>query len=126
MREPALIQYANFEDSGATLMARVKLESGYMLQADISAISIKCSEKGAPATVTGDTTPAVADVVYDALQSGWPWETDEAGYNFRYAAPASFFPDGAKNYLVEIKFTRAAGGDFHIVFDQETIDLQRS
>lgn len=126
MREPALICYANFEDSGATLMARVKLESGYMLAADISAVSIKCSEKGTPATVTGSVDPTVADVIFDSLQTGWPWETDETGYNFRYAAPASFFPDGDKHYLVEIKFTRAAGGDFHIVFDQETIDLQRS
>lgn len=126
MPEPALVKYANFEDSGALLMARVKLESGYLQQSDVSAINVICSEKGTPATITGNVNLTIADVVFDALQTGWPWQTDEDGYNFRYQAPASFFPDGNKSYLVEIKFTRAGGADFHIVFDQETHDLQRS
>ena len=126
MREPALVKYSNFEDSGATLMARVKLESGYMQQSDITAINVRCSVKGAPGTITGNVNLTVADVVFDTLQTGWPWESDELGYNFRYSAPASFFPNGDTRYLVEIKFSREDGGDFHLVFDQETYDLQRS
>lgn len=127
MTEPALITFADWEDSGATLMARVKLESGYMLQEDIDSISVKCTVEGTPATETGDTTPAVDSVVYDSLQRNWPWQADQVGYNFRYAAPPSFFPEGDVDYLIEIKFSRSEdSGDFHIVFKKESKNLQRS
>lgn len=127
MTEPALVIFSDWEDSGATLMARVRLESGYMTQDDISAISVKCSVKDDPETETGDQTPAVASVVYNTLQTGWPWQADQKGYNFRYAAPPSFFPEGGVSYLVEIKFTRSGdSGDFHIVFEKDSKNLQRS
>lgn len=128
MSEPFVCD-AVFEDSALYLMGRGESPSpsgAYMLQEDIEAIDLKVFEQGKPGTAIDSQTLAVADVVFDELQTD-RWTKDSTGYNFRYQTRVEQLPHGNRTYVFEFKFTPTGGGPiFHAVFHVPTRDLHRS
>lgn len=105
-----------YEQSGATLMARILGHSGATVtQASLSSISYEVWQIYPAAAYvankfqiippaelpTSSSTPPVkrvaatsltpADVIYDALQVDSKWTVDDTGYNFAVAMPAASF-----------------------------------
>jgi hypothetical protein len=122
-----------WEDSGCQLLARiVGVDAAAIVQADVSSISYSVYERdeedapGSGSAVRENAALTVSSVVFNALQTDARWTVDSTGYNFRYAAPVTDFPNPSKVYDVEIKFTPASGDVYHVVFEVETKALSRS
>lgn len=114
-----------FEDSGLYLMARVTgSNAANMVQADVSSISLVVTKRGG---TPGDAeSVTVSSVVFNTLQTDARWTKDATGYNFRYEVSPTQLGDGEGMYYFEFKFTPASGPVFHVVFEVETLPLQRS
>lgn len=115
-----------WEDTGCTLMARVLGNAGTAInQASISSIARKVFDlnSSTPETPVSSTTPTVADVVFDALQTDARWTTDSTGYNFRETVAASVLAEGDRRYRVEYVLTPASGEKFNVVFEIQTRKL---
>ncbi len=111
------------EDGGATLYGRVTARDGTgtsvtgegkcLKQADLSTITFAVydlSDSTHTAVATGSLP--ITDVIFDTLKtvSDDPaWRGDSTGFNFRYDAPATWFPNGNRQYQVEVKFTTTGG-----------------
>ena len=118
------------EDSGSVFMARARLASGaYITQAAISTITYRVWDIN-PTTYTeitaGAQTLVVASVVFDALQTAFPWTKDETGYNFKHEMPAASFPNGKGPYRVEYKVTPVSGQPFFMLFKVAAIEVLTS
>ena len=125
MAQPLIVKATVWEDGGATLMSRiVGNDAANIVQADITSIS-RVVFVGSTIS-TAETTPVVADVVFDTLQTDARWARDSTGYNFREAVLAAVFPDGDTIYRVEYKFTPASGEVFWVVFDCLTVNVRTS
>ena len=112
-----------FEDSGASLMARVVDNDGTdITQSDITTIKYSVFDVSDPGAAS-NTGLNVSDVVFDTLQTDARWTKDSTGYNFRHDLPASALPEGDHVYRVEYKFTPASGEVFHVVFELATKNL---
>lgn len=114
-----VIQGSSFEGSDLVVLARIVDSSNTAInQGAVSAaarevwdVTDKPSVKiGATATLT------VADVVYNALQTGGAWTQDEVGYNFRDVVPAASMPTTEKTayptkrrVAIEHKLTLSGG-----------------
>ena len=97
-----------WEDSGCSLMARVTGTAGTAInQASTASITYKVFDlDGAtPGTATQTGSMTVASVVFDTLQTDARWDYDSTGYNLRYTAPATWFPDGDHRYRIEALLT---------------------
>lgn len=116
-----------FEDSGNSLLNRVYGTDGALIvQASISSIAVSAFYKDTREAIA-TASPSVSAVVYDTLQTGAIlWPVDSTGFNFRYDAPATFYPEGGRDVMVEIKFTPASGQVFHIVWEVPVLNLYRS
>lgn len=113
---PTVWQVRAMEDSGYSLMARVRLPSAaYITQAAVSSITrtIKTLHKpGSPTT----SSLTVASVVYDTLQTGNFWTKDTTGYNFKDDLAATVAVDKNGRYAVTYLFTPASGAAFKVPF----------
>lgn len=116
-----------YEDSDVTFLARLMVDSNNTLaaavQSDFSAITYKVYD-GLTSVATG--TLDAATVIYNALQTGTIWGVDQTGFNFKAVLPASAFPEGSKNYVVEIKFVLATNVVFFVLFQVNTVGVQTS
>jgi len=83
-------------------------EGNAITQADVATVTYTVSEidqAGNLEPVTGheDVSLTVADVIFDQLQTGPPWDQDAIGYNFRHTidiSEADAFPYWGRRYLV--------------------------
>ena len=97
-----LIEFAVWEDSGASLMARITgNDATNIQQADVTTIAYTVSSLATDAdtgvvtgTETATGTLTVSSVVFDTLQTDARWTLDSTGYNFRWDVPASIFATG--------------------------------
>jgi len=109
-----------FQQGTATLMARlVGADAAAIVQADIASIeySVFLLDDSVPSSrtvVTGHDgeSLAVADVIYDALQTDARWTVDSTGYNFRHTIDVSSneaFETAGRRCLVEYRLTPTSG-----------------
>jgi len=116
------------EDSQPQFMARILNSSGEAAeQSHFGAgggIAYKIYDEAAVGDgVVKEGTLTVADVVFDTLQTDDRWTKDDQGYNFRWQAPADAFPNGNKQYRVEIAFTETGGSPiFYVLWRVRTIE----
>ena len=102
------------EDSGASIMARVRNPSGLLIQQNtITSISLKYRRKRGTGAITSSNL-TVADVVFDTLQTDSRWSKDSTGYNFRWDAPASVFAEGDGQYGIDFLFTPTSGAAYYV------------
>jgi len=118
--------------STRAFMARVVADDGVtpLVQADVSAVAYTISDVSASLAeaVTGHDAQAlaVASVIFDTLQSGAPWTTDAAGYNFRFSpsiAENAAFPDWGTTYLLVVTLTRNSGDPIVFAWRVRTPEL---
>ncbi len=110
------------EGSVAVPLGRVVLETGAdAKQADISSVTVKVFDADTGALIGTTLTPAVAAVVYDTLQLDARWTQDTTGYNFAIPVSGSYFPEGDRNYRVEVKVTPVGADPFLMLFDLEAV-----
>ena len=116
-----------FEDTGATIMARIYGNAGTAItQASLSAIVCKVYDL-TDNTLIATRTLTISAVVFDSLQTSDPrWTQDTTGYNFLDAAPATCFPSGGRTYRLEYVFTPASGAAFAMVAEVNTLNLLSS
>lgn len=123
MTQQATDIYATvFKGGTATLMARILGHGGVpIVRADLDAAAYSIyllddEDADARSPVEGheDETIEIDQTVFDALQTGLPWDhdADSQGYNFRHTldvAAHAAFPIAGRRYLVEYRLTPAAG-----------------
>lgn len=101
------------EGDQVVLLARVcDNDQSPLTQATVSAVNVRSYNQADPANYIVSDDPSVSSVVYNTLQT-WPTvpgftAPDSTGYNVRYVTPATFFPQGAQDYQVEMKLTTSA------------------
>ncbi len=122
-----LNEFEIWEDTGVSLMARVKVPTGNnMTIEDISSIDYSVYDQSAPTTAIKAGILNVSSVVFNSLQTDARWQEDNTGYNFRWDVPAANFPNGARRYRLEVKMTPFNGEPFHLVWEVVTKNLNRS
>lgn len=107
-----------WKNSGLQIMARIEGWDGTLItQATITGIKYHVFDLATKKRITaaGGVALTVADVVYDTAQtdSGWPYSD---GFNFATILPATCFPNGGRDYRVEVIFDPASGEDFPAVW----------
>lgn len=113
-----------WEDSTPTFMARVAYDNSgvqtNLTQAVVSSITWTVYDKR---TSIGSGTLTVADVIFDALQTGTTWTAaggDSTGYNFKTKLANTNFPEGGKNYRVKFRITLTTGDVGFIGYNAST------
>jgi len=120
MAEALDIHGTAFKNGTVTLLARiVGGDAEPLAKADVDSIEYSIyllddRNPDARAAVEGHdgVDLAVADVVFDALQTDSLWTLDAVGYNFRHTPDVSAYPAFAvagRRYLVEYRITPALG-----------------
>ena len=122
MAKDSPTQATVWEDSGATLMARVVgQDAANVTQASLTSIAYKVFDLDGltPGTATATGTLVVADTIFDTLQtSDSRWTIDSTGFNFLdvVAGAAANLATGDHRYRIEYVFTPASGQVFTAVF----------
>jgi len=109
-----------FKNGSAVLMARIVDASGANVQrAGIAAIEYSvfeldpCRPDNLTAVAGHDgATLVVANVIFNALQTGGLWTVDEVGYNFRHeinVGTSEAFPKAGAQYQVRYELTPTTG-----------------
>lgn len=109
-----------FKNGSAVLMARIVDSAGVNVQqSGLSAIQYSIFEldlclADSLSVVTGhnDVTLTVANVIFNALQTGGLWTVDAVGYNFRHEINVSTneaFPKAGAQYQVRYVLTPTSG-----------------
>jgi hypothetical protein len=109
-----------FKNGSAVLMARIVDASGaHVQQAGIAAIEYSIFEldpcRPDDLTVVAGHDGAslvIADVIFNALQTGGLWTVDEVGYNFHHEIDVSSseaFPKAGAQYQVRYELTPTTG-----------------
>ena len=107
-----------FKNGSATLLARSSARAANIVQADLSAIQYTVylfddqDPDSRDAVAGSQRGVAVADVVFDTLQTDAIWTVDTTGYNFRHVldvAAHQAFAIAGRRYLVEYQLTPAVG-----------------
>lgn len=102
------VQICAWIGGSPVLMARVTGKLNVPItQATISAINRKIYNKSDGELVSDDAL-VVADVVYDTLQTGGPWDYDTTGYNFLDQPPAADLAE-ADTFIVIYTLTPTTG-----------------
>ncbi len=120
MAEAIDIHGTAFKNGSVTLLARIVGAGGAnVIQADINTIkySVYLLDDQNPDNRTAVTehtnvTLAVADVVFNSLQTDAMWTVDTTGYNFRHVLDVSAhqaFGVAGRRYLIEYQLTPAIG-----------------
>ena len=126
MASAADIHGTVFKNGSATLLARVVgADAAAVAQADIASAKytvylLDADDPDAGAAVTGHTAVAVAvaDLIFDALQTDDLWDVDATGYNFRHildVSTAQAFAAAGVSYLVVFSLTPADGSQVILV-----------
>lgn len=111
---PVIHQLRAMEDSGCSIMARVRLPSAaYITQAATTSVSRTVKPLHKPGAASSSSL-TVSNVVFDTLQTGNFWTKDTTGYNFRDDISASVFVDKNGKYAVTYLFTPASGAAFKV------------
>jgi len=121
-----IIKFDIFEDSPATILARVvALDDGDPIQqADLTSITCAIFDTLDTETVLSTPTLVVANVIFDTLQtSNSRWTEDTTGYNFDFTIPASSFPSGDRIYRAEFKFTDTGSSVTWVIAEIHTIPV---
>lgn len=94
-----------------TLIARLVDETGQIVQqSDVEAISLQVRDLGTN-EIVGDHSLAKASVIFDAYQTGYIWDVDSTGYNFKYTVDTPHLTvPGGKRYRFEVEVRRSSGG----------------
>lgn len=122
LRDPQIWEV--MEDTGFVALARLlDMDGNLLTQANTTSIEAWCFDVDDNDTETLNTTPAKADVIFDAEQFGgdWPHTDVGDGYTFRYALPATAIPTGGHRHVVEVMITPLAGEVF--MLDPYHIDV---
>ncbi|MEX2091838.1 MAG: hypothetical protein WD971_04130 [Pirellulales bacterium] len=109
-----------FKNGSAILMARIVDAAGANVQqAGLAAIEYSiyeldpCRPDNLAAVAGHDgVSLVVADVIFNALQTGGLWTVDDVGYNFRHEIDVSTteaFPKAGAQYQVRYELTPTAG-----------------
>lgn len=110
---PVVYQMAVPEDSGCSIMARVRMpDASYITQATTSSITVTYKVKSTQGATSTTTSLTVSAVVFDTLQTGNFWTKDPTGYNFKWTVPADVFTMGGKDYAVTFVVTPTSGAAF--------------
>jgi len=120
MAEAIDIHGTAFKNGSVTLLARiVGVGDANIVQADVNTIrySVYLLDDQNPDNRTAvtehtDATLAVADVVFNSLQTDAMWTVDAIGYNFRHVLDVSAhqaFTVAGRRYLIEYQLTPAVG-----------------
>ena len=120
MAEAIDIHGTAFKNGSVTLLARIVGAGGAnILQADLNTIkyTVYLLDDQNPDSRTAvsehaDVTLAVADVVFNTLQTDAMWTVDATGYNFRHVLDVSAhqaFTVAGRRYLIEYQLTPAVG-----------------
>jgi hypothetical protein len=120
MPEAADIFGTVLKNGSVILLARiVGADGANIIKADINTVkySIYLLDKQNPdsrTAVAGHVfkTLAVAEVIFDTLQTNLNWTVDSKGYNFRHELDVSTYPAFAitgRRYLIEYQLTPAVG-----------------
>ncbi len=105
-----------FEDTCNVFMARVRgMDGALITQSVVSSITCSVTD-GTSGTQVAVITPSVdvSTAVYDTIQTGSPWDTEEdaTGFNFKYIMPATAYPTAGHLYTVLFTFTATDGSVF--------------
>ena len=114
-----------FEDGGATVLARIRGNSGaYITQASLSTITYNVYDLDDSDAAVTNGSVTISSSVFDTLQTGDDrWTADSVGFNFAFSLPVAAFPNGAtttnnyRRYRIEIKFTPSSGTVFFLVVE---------
>jgi len=109
-----------FQNGSAMLMARIvgvdnqPVTTGDLDEVRYSVMEVDHCDPNSLAVVSGhdDVELPVADVFYDTLQTGGPWEADDTGYNFLHEldiSEAPAFPQAHTDYQVRFVITPVVG-----------------
>jgi hypothetical protein len=109
-----------FKNGSAVLMARIVDAAGANVQqAGIAAIEYSiyeldpCRPDNLVAVAGHDgVTLTVANVIFNALQTGGLWTADEVGYNFRHeidVTSSEAFPKAGAQYQIRYELTPTSG-----------------
>ncbi len=120
MAEANDIHGSAFKNGSATLLARIVGPDGAnIVQADVAAIVYtvfllddRDADNRTPVAGHIDVPLAVADTIFDALQTDATWTVDAIGYNFRHILDVAAYPAFAlagRRYLVEHQLTPVEG-----------------
>ena len=108
------------KNGSVTLLARVVGKDGAnVVQTDIASAEYSVyllddQDADARTAITGHTgvSPAVADVIFNSLQTDALWTVDTTGYNFRHVLDVSAnqaFTIAGRRFLVEFELTPSSG-----------------
>lgn len=89
-------------------------------RADLASISYIVFNSAGQQVATGTFT--IASVIFDTLQTGGLWETDNTGYNYSAPFPAACFAV-SDQYQLQTIFTQADGGIFPLLTQAFMIGL---
>ncbi len=120
MADAADIYGKAFKNGSATLLARVVGSDGVAItrsdvaSARYSVYLLDDHDADARQVLAGHdgVSLAVADVVFDSLQTDALWTVDSTGYNFRHVVDVSAnqaFSAAGRRFLVEFTLTPSAG-----------------
>ncbi|HLN30481.1 MAG TPA: hypothetical protein VK395_22245 [Gemmataceae bacterium] len=121
--------------SGIVLMARLVGQGGLpVTQATINSVEVQVTDltlvQNGQAGSVNTYTPAVASVIFNALQQTPPWSQDNQyqpgtdglwGYNFLYVVPAVNFENSGDTFQIDVAFVPAAGEQFEVSFLVPTV-----
>jgi len=107
----------------AVRLARILgLDGEYLEQADVTSVTyvVRDLDNASAQIATGSFTPSAC--LYNQMQTGQIWPTDNIGYNFKATLPGTCFPLASRRYRATFTFvTGAAEGNPQHVHDYHTI-----
>jgi hypothetical protein len=121
-----------YKNSSVTFLARiVDKDNDLVLQADLSSIAYTVylldeddADVRTAVTCHSAVTLAVADTIFDTLQTDDTWTEDTTGYNFRHildVAAYEAFAIAGRNYQIEYTLTPVSGQKITVRFRMNVI-----
>ena len=101
-----------YQGSTVSLMARVEADGVLINRAAVASIAYQVFDLCDTAEPVASGSVAVADSVYDELQTDDRWSEDSVGYNFRHDVPGSVQSVGDSICRYEYRVTLVSGAVF--------------
>lgn len=119
-----MIRAITTQGNPATILARVLDQTGTPItQSSVSSVSVTVYN-AETSTSTGSSTPAVADCVFNTLQTGDSrWSTDHIGFNLAVDVDGTALNVGDTTFQVQIEITPAAGEPYRLIAIVETREI---
>ena len=128
MPSPTIHTAVVWEDGTAILMARILGADGTAVdQSDVATIDLEVFDLNSttPKTAVRSESLTVAAVIFNSLvTTDARWTKDTTGYNFLFAAPASDFVDGNRDYRLKFKVVATTGEVGFVIYDLTTKDVE--